>query len=130
MTTDRKSLSKLHELSSRHKALMDSGLVELAGCFYCETTFSPSCIVEYIEEYTIDNRVDEHTARCPNCGTDAVIPVRLAENVLRIKNESYFGSEPVKLTDEDVGNSAYIQTLLFGDESGTPLLKRQKEIVH
>jgi len=98
---------------------MDSGLIELAGCFYCETTFPPSCIVEYIEEYTIDNRVDEHTARCPNCGTDAVIPVRLAENVLRTMHDIYFASTPVVQTKEEAESLDYLKMLQFGDESGT-----------
>lgn len=120
----------MHELSSRHKALMDSGLVELAGCFGCETTFPPSRIEEYIEEYTIDDRVDEHTALCPNCGTDAVIPIKWAEKVLRVMNECYFGSKPVELTDVEAEDLAYLKTLLFGDESGRPVLKRPTEIVH
>lgn len=109
---------------------MDSGAVELVGCFDCEAMFTPDCVEEFIDEYSIDNRVDGHTARCPNCGTDAVIPIKWAEDVLRIMREYYFGSKPANLTDEDAGNSAYLQTLLFGDESGTPLLKRQMEIVH
>lgn len=128
--TNRKPLSKLHELSSRHKGLMNSGLVELAGCFDCEMTFPPSRIGEYIEEDTIDKGVEEHTARCPNCGTDAVIPIKWAEKVLRVMNECYFGSKPVELTDEEAENLAYLKTLLFGDDEGTPVLKRQKGIVH
>lgn len=130
MTTNKKPLSKLHELSSRHKALMDSGLVELAGCFDCEMTFPPGRIERYITEFIIDDRVDEHTALCPNCGTDAVIPIKWAENVLQTMNECYFDSKPVELTDEEAGDLAYLGTLLFGDESGTPVLKRHKEIIH
>lgn len=129
-TTNKKPLSNLHELSSRHKALMDSGLVELAGCFDCEMTFPPTRIGVYIREETIDNQGDQHTARCPNCGTDSVIPIKWAERVLRVMNECYFGSKPVELTDEEVENLAYLKTLLFGDESERSVLKRQKEIVH
>jgi hypothetical protein len=127
---NKKPLSKLYELSSRHKGLMDSGLVELAGCFDCQVTFPPGRIGDYIDEYTIDNRVDEHTARCPNCGTDAVIPVRWAEKVLRVMNECYFDSTPVELTDEEAEDLEYLKTLLFGDDDGTPVLKSQKGIVH
>lgn len=129
-TKNTKSLSKLYELASRHKGLMNSGLVELAGCFDCEMTFPPSRLEEYIEEYTIDNRIDEHTARCPNCGTDAVIPIKWAEKVLRVMNECYFGSEPVTLTDKEAGDSEYLKTLLFGDDEGAPVLGRQSGIVH
>lgn len=109
---------------------MDSGLVELAGCFDCEITFPPSHIDRYIREYVVDNRVDEHTALCPNCGTDAVIPIKWAENVLQVMNESYFDKKPVPPTDEEEGDLAFLGTLLFGDGSGTPVLKRQKEIIH
>jgi hypothetical protein len=130
MTRNKKPISKLHELSSRHKVLMDSGLVELAGCFDCEITFPPSHIERYIKEYTIDNRVDEYTALCPICGTDAVIPIKWAENVLQVMNECYFDSMPVELTDEKAGDLAYIGTLLFGYESGMPVLKPNKETVH
>jgi len=129
-TTNKKPLSKLHELSSRHKALMGSGLVELAGCFDCEMTFPPGRIEEYIEEYTIDDRVDEHTARCPNCGTDSVIPIKWAEKVLRVMNQYYFGSKSVELTDVEAEDLAYLKTLLFGDDDGIPVLKRRNEIVH
>jgi hypothetical protein len=130
MTTNKKPLSKLHELSSRHKALMDSGLVELAGCFDCEMTFSPSHIKTYIKEYSIDNRVEEHSALCPNCGTDAVIPIKWAENVLQAMNECYFDSKPVELTGKEIQDLAFLKTLLFGDEDGIPVLNPRKEIVH
>lgn len=130
MTTNKKPLAKLHELSSRHKALMDSGLVELAGCFDCKMTFPASRVGKYIEEYTIDNRVEEHTALCPNCGTDTVIPIKWAENVLQVMNECYLNSKPVELTREEADDLAYLGMLLFRDEAGTPVLKRQKEIVH
>ncbi|MCC6451614.1 MAG: hypothetical protein IT171_01925 [Acidobacteria bacterium] len=130
MTTDSKPLSKLHKLTSRNKTLMDSGVVELAGCIDCEATFPPSHIEKYIEEYTIDKRVDGRTALCPRCGTDAVIPVRLAENVLRIMHDIYFASTPVVQTKEEAESLDYLKMLLFGDESGSPVLKNQKEIVH
>lgn len=105
---------------------MDSGLVELAGCFDCEMTFPPSRIERYIEEYTIDNRVEEHTALYPNCGTDAVIPIKWAEKALRVMNECYLGSKPVELKDEDAEGLAYLKTLLFGDEEGIPSSKERE----
>jgi hypothetical protein len=117
-TANKKPLSKLYDLSSGHKSLMDSGLVELAGCFDCKLTFPPSRIEDYIEEYSIDGQVIEHTARCPDCGNDAVIPVKWAEKVLRVMNKCYFDSTPVELMDKEAEDLAYLKTLLFGDDDG------------
>jgi hypothetical protein len=38
---------------------------DLCGCFYCERTFAPEQITEWID----DNR----TAMCPECGIDSVL---------------------------------------------------------
>ena len=61
------------------KELLDS---QICGCFYCENTFFPIEIIEWIKE-TDSNE----TAMCPKCGIDSIIddsfpindPIFLAE---------------------------------------------------
>jgi hypothetical protein len=47
------------------KELLDS---QICGCFYCEKTFYPIEIIEWIKE-TDSNE----TAMCPKCGIDSVL---------------------------------------------------------
>lgn len=55
-----------HTKSKSHKAeLVDS---EICGCFYCEETFLPTEIIEWIME-----RSGKETALCPKCEIDAVL---------------------------------------------------------
>jgi hypothetical protein len=125
--TNKKTLARLFALSSNHMELMESGLVELAGCFDCGVRFFPSRIEEYIEEFGEDAG---YTARCPNCGTDSVIPVRLADNVLDLMNEYCFGSAPAELSPERNERLAYLRTLLFGDDDLPVVLKPTNGIIH
>jgi hypothetical protein len=52
-----------HKKCMRHRAEIESS--EYCGCFYCNEIFSPSQIVEWID--------DDKTALCPKCGIDSVI---------------------------------------------------------
>jgi NAD-dependent protein deacetylases, SIR2 family len=53
-----------HKKSSFNRAETEGS--KRVGCFYCERTFAPSEIREWIDE--------EQTPLCPNCGIDAVLP--------------------------------------------------------
>ena len=56
-------LRSMHRHSSGHRQeIQQSGL---CGCFYCEETFTPETIKEWID--------DEQTALCPRCGIDSVL---------------------------------------------------------
>ena len=60
-------LEQAHKSCSSHK---DEILASnLCGCFYCEQTFQPKEIEEWIEE----NIADGETAICPKCGIDSVL---------------------------------------------------------
>lgn len=59
-------LMKAHDKSSSHKDEILSS--ELCGCFYCEQTFLPNEITEWIDEPK-----GGQTAVCPKCGIDSVI---------------------------------------------------------
>jgi hypothetical protein len=52
-----------HEHSSQHRREVLTS--ENCGCSYCEETFTPSEIGEWIDE--------DQTAMCPRCGIDSVI---------------------------------------------------------
>ena len=52
-----------HKLSDNHRAALTKSTK--AGCFYCQATFAPSEVVEWIDRGT--------TALCPRCGIDSVI---------------------------------------------------------
>ena len=68
---------KLAQLKSRGGPLIEAqahtanhraeiALSNVAGCFYCCTTFSPDRIEDWLDE-------GDGTAMCPNCGIDSVI---------------------------------------------------------
>lgn len=60
-------LVQAHKGSSLHKdEIMASNL---CGCFYCEQTFPPTEIEEWIEE----SQAKGKTAICPKCGIDSVL---------------------------------------------------------
>lgn len=63
-------LSKAHNKSSSHKTEILSGT--LCGCFYCEQTFLPNEITEWIDEPK-----GGQTAICPKCGIDSVLSSEL-----------------------------------------------------
>jgi hypothetical protein len=52
-----------HRHCSNHRAEVMSS--SKCGCFYCEKTFQPAEIVEWVD--------DGKTAVCPKCGIDSVI---------------------------------------------------------
>ncbi len=56
-------ISAAHDHSSKHREELSES--DLCGCFYCEKTFRPAEIAEWID--------DDQTALCPRCGIDAVI---------------------------------------------------------
>ena len=67
-TTDKYNndyLELSHKSSSSHKTEILTA--NLCGCFYCEQTFLPNEIEEWIEE-----NIGE-TAICPKCGIDSVL---------------------------------------------------------
>lgn len=63
-------LTKAYKKSSIHKTEILSG--NLCGCFYCEQTFLPNEITEWIDE-----QKDGKTAICPKCGMDSVLSSEL-----------------------------------------------------
>ena len=56
-----------HKNCSSHKNEINNSA--LCGCFYCEQTFLPNEIEEWIEE----NIANGETAICPKCGIDSVL---------------------------------------------------------
>ena len=75
-----KELQELHKKSDNNrKELLAS---EIAGCFYCLSTFNPLTIKEWID--------DNQTALCPNCGIDSVIANPVFSK-LREMEKHFFG---------------------------------------
>lgn len=58
-------LELAHKSSSSHKTEILTS--DLCGCFYCEQTYSPQEIEEWIDEK------NGETAICPKCGIDSVL---------------------------------------------------------
>jgi hypothetical protein len=56
-------IREAHQHSSKHHSEILKS--DLCGCFYCEKTFGPGEIVDWIDE--------QRTALCPKCGIDSVI---------------------------------------------------------
>ena len=56
-------LGLAHKHSIRHRAEVEAS--EICGCFYCQSTYPPTEIVEWID--------DGQTALCPRCPVDAVL---------------------------------------------------------
>ena len=54
--------------SVHHRAEIDAS--DRCGCFSCCKTFRPAAIVAWIKD---DASTSRQTARCPECGIDAVI---------------------------------------------------------
>lgn len=77
-------LKKLHALSSHNKERVESS--EKCYCFYCISSMESSEISEYTD--------DGHTAKCPKCGIDSVIPGNvdeaIDEKLLEEMNEYWF----------------------------------------
>jgi hypothetical protein len=60
-----RQIEDAHRFSSRHREKLVRD--EVCGCFHCLKIFSPSKIVEWVDEET--------TAVCPFCGIDSIIGV-------------------------------------------------------
>jgi hypothetical protein len=89
-------LESLWRFCTRHRDLLEQS--DRAGCFHCEALFSPTEIVEWIDEppSTRSGTVVANgtTALCPRCGVDAVRPgakVPLSAELLTQMAERYFG---------------------------------------
>jgi hypothetical protein len=67
MKIDLAELEKAHKHSSVHREEILSS--ELCGCFYCEQTFPPKIIEDWVDEVNGINV----TALCPRRGVDSVI---------------------------------------------------------
>ena len=62
-----------HKCSSIHRAEVLAS--EICGCFYCQATFAPTEIEDWVDEPPTDEGISSHgeTALCPKCGIDSVI---------------------------------------------------------
>ncbi len=67
---NREFLELAHNSCSSHRDEIMSS--KLCGCFYCERTFKPAEIEEWIDE----NIQTGETAICPKCGIDSVLSSR------------------------------------------------------
>lgn len=63
-------LEQAHKGSSSHKEEILAS--ELCACFYCEQSFSPIDIKEWIEEDSTNGQ----TAICPKCNIDSVLSLK------------------------------------------------------
>jgi DNA-directed RNA polymerase subunit RPC12/RpoP len=70
MLVNAADLAAVHRYCSDHRELMDRS--SQAGCIQCGATFAPSEVREWIRAG--DGRTEGETAKCPRCGTDAVLP--------------------------------------------------------
>ena len=61
---DIQQLTDAHRFCSNHKDELQKD--KICGCFYCLKIFSPTEIVQWIQD-------KKGTAICPYCGTDAVM---------------------------------------------------------
>lgn len=77
-------LKVAHQLSSNHRVAIESS--SKCACFYCEGSFPPSEIAEWIDT--------GQTAICPKCGIDAVLgdsqPLDLTPEFLAEMNVAWF----------------------------------------
>lgn len=49
---------------------------DICGCFYCLRTFTPTAILDWVDddsETIVITRATGQTARCPHCGIDSVL---------------------------------------------------------
>ena len=73
MKPDVKRIAELEAIaknSIRHRdAIIQSNL---CGCYYCEKTFKPEEILDWVDESS--EYPDGNTALCPYCGIDSVLP--------------------------------------------------------
>jgi hypothetical protein len=86
------TLEFLHRLSANHREAVIASAK--CGCFYCERTFEPSAILDWVDNGTC--------ALCPHCGIDSVIPetpaCKLTPEVLHDMNAYWFKRSVFVLT--------------------------------
>ena len=77
-------LKSTHYDCSLHRELVEKSKV--VGCFYCQAKFPPSEIKDWID--------NDQTARCPQCGIDAVLPdsVDLSSEFIRAMHDYWFST--------------------------------------
>ena len=73
-------MPRTSDLSFNRKALMAS---QIAACVYCMKEFSPSRIVDWVDEGS-----DDETALCPYCDIDAVVGFNGAVDAAWIADEN------------------------------------------
>jgi hypothetical protein len=77
-------LERAHKHSFKSRRELEKS--DRCGCFYCEETFPPSAITEWVD--------DGHTAMCPFCGIDSVLGsasgLELSKDFLHRMNERWF----------------------------------------
>ena len=98
MTQPDIDLDSIWKFCTQHRDLLAKS--EAAGCFHCCAIFSPSEVVDWIDEPPApkSGRVssDGVTALCPRCGMDAVLPsatVDLSVGLLSQMAKHYFGGQ-------------------------------------
>lgn len=78
------TMEKYHAYCTHNKKLIDAS--RKCYCFHCKGSFDPQDIEEYID--------NGHTALCPKCGVDAVLPDSIGEpiddSILSQMNEYWF----------------------------------------
>ena len=72
MSAERDIIETHDECSSNRDALSQA---ERCGCFCCCAEFEPGAITEWVDPASDDMQAGT-TALCPECGIDAVIPLR------------------------------------------------------
>ena len=92
--SNRADLESIHKFCTRNRELLERS--ERAGCFYCQTLFEPSEILDWIPERAKDSDdLDSGvTALCPRCGIDSVLPaaapIHLTTELLTAMNQYWF----------------------------------------
>lgn len=87
----RADLESFHRASTSHRELLATAV--RAGCFHCESNFSPTEIHQWIDAPAAGRA--SATALCPRCGIDAVLPeagsITIEAGLLRAMREYWFG---------------------------------------
>ncbi|NQY38032.1 MAG: hypothetical protein HRT37_24405 [Alteromonadaceae bacterium] len=73
------TVEQMHDLSINNKLTIQN---TKCACFYCLKTFDGSDVVRFID--------NGNTARCPACGTDAVLPRIVDIDTLKELHKHYF----------------------------------------
>lgn len=94
MPLSRADQESIHRFAIRNRDLLARS--ERAACFYCQRTFDPREIEDWIDGPQIETGEldDGVTALCPHCGIDAVLPsaapIELSERLLAEMHEHWF----------------------------------------